>query len=906
MILSAVLLSILVGSNMYLGERLAEGSEALSEEARFVRLLKTANTANRAFGELRYWLTDHAVSLLLRSERRAKEARATLETTLLELKVHDPETVGIVHQELDKLTEKALLAVDAYIRDQRVLGNSLMAQARVHIEIVDEQLAALVNRLESESLALRDSAVESSAKAVDISIVIGVVATLVGVSLTILILQSITVPLNRLVGAMSKITKGDLEADIPNPGHDEIGAMTRTLSLFRDSLVERDRETAARQEAEQALRRAKVQLYDAIESISEGFAFYDADDRLIDCNRKYAELFRDFGVDVAQGSRFEDIIRAAAESGQFRMAEGRVDAWVEERIERHRSLSGPFEQERSDGRWLRINECRTSEGGVVAVVSDITVQKENEVRLGNLVDSLAEARDQALQATQAKSQFLANMSHELCTPLNVVIGIAQMLYDDAKDAGNEDLMEPLEYVHREGMHLLHLINEVLDISKIESGKLENFVEEFDLPDMLRSVVSASQSLAKQNGNTLALRCPMDRMEMRSDQTRVRQIVENLVGNACKFTQDGEVTVEVAEESAGDSPGVRLAFSDTGIGMTPEQVERLFEEFVQADSSTTKKYGGTGLGLAICQRLCEILGGKIDVESKLGEGTTFTVRLPVRLSDEPDTRTAQTGEIPSDTADGKRAEQTTNTILVIDDDPIVCDLMHNFLTREGYSVTTARDGDEGLKLARIMKPSVITLDVYMPGRDGWDVLRELKRDDELKWIPVVMATISEEKNKGYALGAMDYVVKPIERSQLREILDKYRRDSETHHVLVVDDDEPMRNVLKSMLIGEGWKVTEAENGREALNCLKQNVPDLIVLDLLMPEMDGFAFLDAWRKDGIDPTVPVVVLTGAELSSDERRQLNGGVERILEKGSKTKAELLDELREIVARCVSRQQT
>ena len=519
MILSAVLLSVLVGSNMYLGEKLAEGGKALSEEARIVHLLKSANTANRAFGELRYWLTDHAVSLLLQSERRAKEARSTLETTLLELEIHDPETVRVVHQELDKLTEKALSAVDAYIRDQRVLGNSLMAQARVHIEIVDAQLASLVNRLEAESLTLQDSAVERSARAVDVSIVVGIVATLVGVSLTILILQSITVPLNRLVGAMSKITKGDLEANIPSPGHDEIGAMTRTLALFRDSLVERDRETAARREAEQALRRAKVQLYDAIESISEGFAFYDADDRLIDCNRKYAELFRDFGVDVAQGSKFEDIIRVAAESGQIRLTKGRVESWIKERIERHRNLSGPFEQERSDGQWLRINERRTSEGGVVAVISDITVQKENEVRLSNLVGSLAEARDQALQATQTKSQFLANMSHELRTPLNVVIGVAQMLYDDAKDAGNDELMDPLEHVHREGMHLLHLINEVLDISKIEAGKLEIFVEDFDLPEMLRSVVSAAKPLAEQNGNSLALRCPVDAMEMRSDQMR---------------------------------------------------------------------------------------------------------------------------------------------------------------------------------------------------------------------------------------------------------------------------------------------------------------------------------------------------------------------------------------------------
>jgi len=229
----------------------------------------------------------------------------------------------------------------------------------------------------------------------------------------------------------------------------------------------------------------------------------------------------------------------------------------------------------------------------------------------------------------------------------------------------------------------------------------------------------------------------------------------------------------------------------------------------------------------------------------------------------------------------------------------------FFNSLGYNVTTARDGDEGLKLARIMKPSVITLDVQMPGRDGWDVLRELQKDNELKSIPVVMATISEEKNKGYALGATDYIVKPIERSRLRAVLEKYRRESETHNVLVVDDDESMRAVLKSMLIGEGWQVSQAENGREALKRIAETAPDLIILDLLMPEMDGFASLEAWRKDGANPTVPVVVLTGADLSQDERRQLNGGVEKILEKGSRTKDELLDELREIVARCVTRQQ-
>ncbi len=339
--LCAVLLSVLVASNWFFSGRLSHNADALDQQTRIVSVLKTANAANKAFGDLKYWLTDLAVSLLVRSEQNAYQARDALYVELERLEAYDPETVEVLRQEVEALIAEAVMAVDAYTDDQRVLGNSLMAKARGHIRVVDARLAGLVDRLEQDAVEQSEAALESARDAADLSTVVVLLAGVLGIALTLVVLRSITQPLRRLVGAMSAITDGNLEVAIPPAGRDEIGAMSRTLSLFRDSLVERDRLAGERERAEQALRRAQTQLTEAIEAISEGFALYDAEDRLVICNQMYRDMYAGLDVAVVPGTTYETIIRKAVEMDLIVEAQGRSETWLAKRFEKHRDPSGP-------------------------------------------------------------------------------------------------------------------------------------------------------------------------------------------------------------------------------------------------------------------------------------------------------------------------------------------------------------------------------------------------------------------------------------------------------------------------------------------------------------------------------------------------------------------------------------
>ncbi|MGH6945769.1 MAG: response regulator [Kiloniellales bacterium] len=899
--LSAVLLGVLVATNAYLNHKLLQNAEAVDEEAGFVTVLKSANAANKSFGDLKYWLTDYAVSLLVRSEDEAMDARDALLAELNSLEPYDPETVAVVRQEVELLMDQALKAVDAYTEDQRVVGNALMAGSRGHIETIDERLAALVNRAEAEAVAKGNVAVQGAKSAASLSIVIIVLAGILSLALTYLVLRSITQPLSRLVAAMSVITSGKLDVVLPPAGHDEIGAMTRTLALFRDSLAERERLSSERRRAEEALRHAKTQLTEALKAISEGFALYDADDRLVICNSRYRELYSGLDIAIEPGTHYRDIVRSAAEAGLIVAARGRTDAWLAGRLKKHRSPPGPYEQQRSDGRWLKVSERKTEDGGIVGVFTDITELKSREMQLGELVKNLAEARDQAVQATTAKSWFLANMSHELRTPLNAVIGLTEMLEEDARELGHDDFLEPLRRISRAGKHLLTLINEILDLSKIEAGKIELHIEDIDLASLVREAARTAQPLASQNGNKLTATCPDDIGTIRADPTRVRQIVLNLLSNACKFIENGSIDIDVARDRTDDKGWSTISVTDTGIGMTPEQTERLFQEFSQADNTTTRKYGGTGLGLAISRRLARLMGGDIAAASAPGEGSTFTLRLPIVVDERIAAPPCGPAPPPPFASTAPVARHKSNTVLVVDDDPIVLDLMRRFLTKEGFDVVTAEHGEEGLGLARSLKPAVITLDVLMPGLDGWSVLQELKADPELAAIPVLMLTIVDEKNKGYSLGASDYMTKPIDRNHLRALLSKYRSNGTGRLVMIVEDDEPTRSYLRHTLISEGWQVTEAANGREALALLQDVRPDLILLDLIMPEVDGFEFLAERGKTPGLRSIPVIVVTAADLTEEDHRRLNGGVEKVLRKSPSNRDQLLEELRDLVSQYV-----
>ena len=386
--------------------------------------------------------------------------------------------------------------------------------------------------------------------------------------------------------------------------------------------------------------------------------------------------------------------------------------------------------------------------------------------------------------------------------------------------------------------------------------------------------------------------------MHADQTRVRQALLNLVSNANKFTERGKVTISVRRTSEGGRDWMTTTVADTGIGMTPEQVGRLFQEFMQADVSTTRKYGGTGLGLAISRRFCQMMGGDISVESEVGRGSTFTIRLPAEVL------AAQPVPLPRSAPDPRAPAPAgaAPVVLIVDDDPTVRVVTERFLTREGYSVVTADGGREGLRLTRELHPAAITLDVIMPDLDGWTVLAAIKGDPLLADIPVILMTIMDEKNRGYSLGAADYMVKPVDRERLGVVL----RGIVGHggrRVLVVDDDDILRRGILQTLEKEGWKVSEADNGRVGLECLAGALPDAIVLDLMMPEMDGFEFLEALRKRAEWRHIPVVVVTAKDLTEEDHRRLSGGVERILQKDAPTRDEMLREVSATLAACLER---
>ena len=565
--------------------------------------------------------------------------------------------------------------------------------------------------------------------------------------------------------------------------------------------------------------------------------------------------------------------------------------------------------------WLEVR-IYPSVDGLSLFFQDVTIRKEAEASLKQMnqeletrvkartaqlaasMEAAEEAREKAEDANKSKSEFLANMSHELRTPLNAIIGYSEMLEEDAEDMGQDDFVPDLQKISGSAKHLLELINAVLDLSKVEAGRMELYLESFAIAPMVRTIAATLQPIADKQGNMVVLHCPENIGNLYADQTKVRQSLYNLLSNACKFTESGEISLTVSEDA-----GEEIVFSikDTGIGMTPEQLEKVFKAFTQADASTTRKYGGTGLGLTITKQFIEMMGGHISVTSQYGYGTEFTVHIPRQVESEaaestpPQFAPVQLSKmsLPT-TAEG----QPGGTVLVIDDDEHAREIMQRFLTDAGYEAVVSSSGLEGLHLAEDIMPDLIILDVLMPDLDGWSVLQNLKGSPELADIPVVMMTMVDAEKVGFSLGATDFLTKPLQRDRLLDLLDKYVGSADRDWMLVIEDDLPSQEMLGRLLTREQWPYRTAGNGKQALDILRTHgAPDLIFLDLMMPEMDGFEFLKVLRQQPEWQSVPVIVVSAKDLTAHERLELGDAVQGIHQKGQLDRDELLEEVQDFI---------
>jgi len=534
---------------------------------------------------------------------------------------------------------------------------------------------------------------------------------------------------------------------------------------------------------------------------------------------------------------------------------------------------------------------------LMETMATVGIQVGQVLERKRTADELSDAKDAADEASLAKSAFLANMSHELRTPMNAILGYAEMLAEDAKEEGNDEQLADIREISDAGEHLLSLLNDVLDISKVEAGRMDLYLETFDLTKMIDEVASTTRALVDNNKNKMEVSIADDIGEMHADVTKVRQILFNLMSNAAKFTTGGTITLFGERRSGKDGDIIRLGVSDDGIGIPEDKLDKIFEEFSQADDSTTKNYGGTGLGLAIVKRFCHMMGGDIWVESTVGEGSSFILELPAVVIDMEKAETVETDQGISKSEPGKSdLASGEGSILVIDDDPKARDLIKRSLESEGHNVTVAEGGDEGIELARRIKPSLITLDIIMPGRDGWSVLQELKEDSELCEIPVIMISIINDKKMGLALGAVDHLSKPVDRKKLKALVKRY---SKKGRALVVEDDDSVREVIARSLESVGWTSVEAKNGAIGIDMFDNGIFDLIILDIMMPVMDGFGFIRELRKTEKGRSVPVVVLTAKDLTKKERKVLNGNVEEIFLKEETSVDELVKEIEKLLAR-------
>lgn len=552
----------------------------------------------------------------------------------------------------------------------------------------------------------------------------------------------------------------------------------------------------------------------------------------------------------------------------------------------------------------------------IDLAETIAGQIAGAIENARLLEQMQHARDVAESASRAKSTFLTNMSHELRTPLNAIIGYSEMLCEDAEEAKLSNFARDLRKVQNAGKHLLTLINGILDLSKIEAGRMELQVESFAILPVMEDIRNLIRPLLEKNNNTLTINCPTDIGVMRSDLLKLRQCLFNLLSNATKFTSRGEILLNVRRKQKDskdiivnettqekeplntNQEWISFEVKDSGIGIKSQEIKQLFQPFRQADSSTTRRYGGTGLGLAITRHFCQMMGGDVSVFSEPGKGSTFTIHLPAKIGSNNELKD-EAFSVP-DEGSRRRSSKRAFNILVIDNDSSARNMLQQKLRHEGFHVTTASNSKEGIRLAHALHPNLITLGVMITntGFDGWSILNKIKNDPELANIPVITLTIVDDQNLGYIVGAADYLSKPIERQRLLANINQFCQRQSPYPILVVDDDIEIRNVIRRFLEKDGWNVIEASNGREGLEQIDIQKPQLILLDLMMPDMDGFEFIVALRHTETSATLPVIVITAKMLTESEHELLSIHTQKVMYKGSYNHNKLFTEIQRLAS--------